>query len=69
MSSDGVVFLSYEDTLDLLSAAEAMEICAEVYRMPMTDQTGKATAPVLYLSMPVAGVTTKRGIACVWGGE
>ena len=33
MSSDGVVFLSYEDTLDLLSAAEAMEICAEVYRM------------------------------------
>ncbi len=33
MVSDGLVFLSYEDTLALLSASEALDVCEDVYRM------------------------------------
>ncbi len=31
--TDGLLFLSYEETLDLLSPAEAMAVCEDVYRM------------------------------------
>lgn len=33
MSEDGVLFVSYRDTLELLDVAETMRVCEEVFRM------------------------------------
>lgn len=45
MSSDGLIFLSYEDTLGLLSAAEALEVCENVYRMHAAGTVEWTTPP------------------------
>ncbi len=37
MALDGVRFVPYKDTLDLLSVEEAMQICEDVYRMHAAD--------------------------------
>lgn len=37
MALEGVRFISYKDTLDLLSVEEAMQVCEDVYRMHAAD--------------------------------
>ena len=33
MTDDGVLFVPYQDTLDLLSVEDAMQVCEDVFRM------------------------------------
>ena len=33
MALEGVRFISYKDTLELLSVEDAMQVCEDVYRM------------------------------------
>ena len=47
--SDALVFLSYEDTLALLSAAEAMAVCEDVYRMHARGSVAWTSPPAFRL--------------------
>ncbi len=49
MTRNGLLFLSYEDTLALLDAGEALAICEDVYRMHARGTVDWTTPPSLRL--------------------
>jgi ornithine cyclodeaminase len=51
MDSPDILFIPYKDTLDLLTTADAMRICEEVYRMQARDSVVWSTPPSLKLDV------------------
>jgi predicted RNA methylase len=47
----GVLFVSYKDTLDLLSVDEAFEVCEQVYRMHAEGSVVLSTPPSFKLDV------------------
>lgn len=51
MTRSDVLFVSYQDTLDLLSTADALRICEDVYRMQAEDSVVWSVPPSLKLDV------------------
>ena len=45
MADDGVLYVSYQDTLDLLSVEDAMQVCEDVFRMQARGDVVLSTPP------------------------